>query len=376
MLSRFDDYPLHQVLEPLRLVGTTDRNFYDRYYFNVHNCSDEVAVVAGLGCYPNRGVVDAFVAARHDGIHRVVRASRTLGADRSDTSVGPIAVEVVEGLRTLRLTCAAGAGEVSLDLTWTGGIAAHAEPRHRLMRDGRTLMDMCRFIQTGTWQGSLTVGDRTFSVTPESWWGVRDRSWGVRSIGEPDGGGIDAATPPAGFLWNWVPMQFADKTVVFAVQEDSEGARSVDHGVLIPLDPRREVENLGAAEHDWTFVPGTRQLSGGRIAFPHSRGELTHITVEPLLPMYLGLGTGYGGEVAPQPGLSEWRHGMYQGELVVETPSWNLADIPADRLLNVVTDHIARFTTNTGEVGYGMAEYLFVGPNRRYGFLGFTDGAL
>ncbi len=36
MLSPLDDYPVHQISEPMRHVGTSDRNFYDRYYFNIH----------------------------------------------------------------------------------------------------------------------------------------------------------------------------------------------------------------------------------------------------------------------------------------------------------------------------------------------------
>ncbi len=36
MLSPLDDYPIHQISEPMRFVGTSDRNFYDRYYFNIH----------------------------------------------------------------------------------------------------------------------------------------------------------------------------------------------------------------------------------------------------------------------------------------------------------------------------------------------------
>jgi hypothetical protein len=34
MLTPLDDYPIHQVAEVMRHVGTSDRNFYDRYYFN------------------------------------------------------------------------------------------------------------------------------------------------------------------------------------------------------------------------------------------------------------------------------------------------------------------------------------------------------
>ncbi len=31
MLSPLDDYPIHQIAEPVRRVGTSDRNFFDRY---------------------------------------------------------------------------------------------------------------------------------------------------------------------------------------------------------------------------------------------------------------------------------------------------------------------------------------------------------
>ena len=33
-------------------VVTSDRNFYDRYYFNMHASSDELFVITGLGQYP------------------------------------------------------------------------------------------------------------------------------------------------------------------------------------------------------------------------------------------------------------------------------------------------------------------------------------
>jgi hypothetical protein len=376
MLSTFDDYPVHQVLEPLRIPGTTDRNFYDRYYFNLHTCSEELIMAAGLGCYPNRGVVDAFVAVLCDGTHSVVRASRTLGADRADTCVGPLSVEVIEGLKTLRLRCdpRLDASDIRLDLTWTGVVAAHKEPRHTHKCNGRTVMDMCRFTQTGTWHGSITVGDRTFDVSPTTCWGVRDRSWGIRPIGEPEPAGIDAGPPP-GHFWNWAPMQFADKTILYSAQEDSAGRRTVDQAMVLYTDPDRDDEDLGTTEHTWRFTPGTRQISGGVLRFPHAVGDLREVMVEPLVPMVLSLGTGYGGEVAPQEGLGEWRHGMYQGELVVQSASWEMNTIPVANLLNATVDHVSRFTTNSGDVGYGIVNYVIAGPNERYGFTGFTDGA-
>src|SRR5262245_16660487 len=34
MLSRFDDYPIHQTAEPIAHPASSDRNVYDRYWFN------------------------------------------------------------------------------------------------------------------------------------------------------------------------------------------------------------------------------------------------------------------------------------------------------------------------------------------------------
>ena len=37
MLTRFDDYPIHQTPEPVAQPFAGDRNFYDRYFFNGHD---------------------------------------------------------------------------------------------------------------------------------------------------------------------------------------------------------------------------------------------------------------------------------------------------------------------------------------------------
>ena len=120
MLSPLDDYPIHQIAEPIRHVGTSDRNFYDRYYFNLHGCSDELFLVTGMGQYPNLGVQDAFAVVIRNGIHRVVRASRELGGNRMDTSVGPFRIEVLEGLKRLRVVLEPNAFGLAMDLVFEG----------------------------------------------------------------------------------------------------------------------------------------------------------------------------------------------------------------------------------------------------------------
>ena len=64
MLSSMDDYPLHQTAEPIRNVATSDRNFYDRYYFNLHGSSDELFLIMGARPVPQPRVQDAFACVR------------------------------------------------------------------------------------------------------------------------------------------------------------------------------------------------------------------------------------------------------------------------------------------------------------------------
>ena len=93
MLSPLDDYPVHQISEPMRYVGTSDRNFYDRYYFNIHGAGevhgtdDELFAVIGVGQYPNLSVADAFVSVLWGDDHRVVRSSQD-PRRRSDGRLG------------------------------------------------------------------------------------------------------------------------------------------------------------------------------------------------------------------------------------------------------------------------------------------------
>ena len=44
-------------------MATSDRNFYDRYYFNAFDTGGQFMAVFGLGQYPNLGTTDAFIIA-------------------------------------------------------------------------------------------------------------------------------------------------------------------------------------------------------------------------------------------------------------------------------------------------------------------------
>jgi hypothetical protein len=364
VLSKLDDLPLHQIAEPIQHVGTSDRNFYDRYYFMLHSCSDEIFMVMGLGQYPNLGVQDAFAVVRRGTQHRVVRASRELG-DRSDTSVGPFRVEVIEGLVRLRFVLERNEHGIEADLRWEGAMPAFLEPRQHIRKYGRVLFDTMRFVQTGCWEGTLAVGNETFPVTPDRWWGVRDRSWGVRPVGEPEPPGIRQGEGQMDGMWNYAPMQFRDFSILYICHERNDGERPMEEGVRIWHDPIHPPEPLGRPEHEHVLRKGTRYVERSLLSFPEAPGGPLEIEVTPLVECFVGMGTGYGFD-------ADWRHGMYQGPLVVQGV---LLDTERDReRLWGICDNVARFELG-GEVGFGLHEYLFLGPFARYRLPGFLDGA-
>jgi hypothetical protein len=365
MLSAGDEYPIHQVAETIRHVGTSDRNFYDRYYFNLHGSSDELFMVMGLGQYPNLGVQDAFACVRRGSRHRVVRASRELG-DRMDTSVGPFRVEVVKPLEELRFSIEENEHGIACDLHWRGAIPAFEEPRHYIRKYGRVLFDTMRFAQTGCWSGELRVGDERFEVTPDRWWGTRDRSWGVRPVGETEHPGIRRGEGQLTGMWNYSPMQFEDHSILYILNETNEGERLIEEAVRIWNDASREPEWLGRAEFEHSLRPGTRVVEKSKIAFPEASGGGFEVSATPLTHAFIAVGTGYGMD-------PDWRHGMYQGPLVVQG-----VDLDHDEVGKIgqygVVDHVARFEYD-GNVGFGLHEQAFIGAFEKAGLKDPAGGA-
>ena len=146
----------------------------------MHGSDDSLFMVFGMGQYPNLGVTDAFVTVAH-GDHQVtVRGSRELGSDRMNTTVGPLRVEVIEGLRKLRMTCGPNEWGLSLDVTFTATTEALAEPKSITYVGRRQTQDTYRLAHVGSYEGWLQVDGTRYEVTPDRWLGACDHSWGVR----------------------------------------------------------------------------------------------------------------------------------------------------------------------------------------------------
>jgi hypothetical protein len=154
-----DEYPIHQTPLPMDRVASSDRNFYDRCYFNAYDRTGEIFLVTGLGVYPNLGVIDAYAVVRRGDRQCSVRFSDALTERSLDQQVGGYRIEVVEPLRRLNLNCESPDGSVDFDLHWTGAFPAVQEEPHVLQAGRRPVLDASRFSQAGDWSGELRVGD-------------------------------------------------------------------------------------------------------------------------------------------------------------------------------------------------------------------------
>lgn len=365
MLSPLDDLLAHQTPDTFDHVVTSDRNFYDRYYFNLHSSSDELFMITGMGQYPNLGTTDAFAVIGIEGKQYLVRASRELGSDRLNTTIGPFSVKVIEGLRKLQVKLEPNEWGFDFDLTFEGAIPPVEEPRMVNRMGARLIMDTSRLTQTGYWSGVIHVAGKTFNVTPDRWRGARDHSWGVRPVGEPEAPGIRGKLQPRGSMWNWVPMQFDDFTIFYMASEGADGTRTLEEAVkYYNYDSGKAPEHLGSPRHDYSFGSGTRIISGGTITFPSADGKDLVVKITPLKTVFLFVGTGYGRD-------PDWVHGMYQGELKVQGFEFDINDPDFIRRAGTFNEMLSRFELD-GHVGYGMLEHSFNGDFDRYGLKGAT----
>jgi hypothetical protein len=363
-ISSGDDFPVHQTSEYIRHAATSDRNFYDRYYFNLHPSSDEYFAIFGLGVYPNLGTTDAFLAVTHEGVQRVMRASKPLD-DRMDISVGPMRIEIIEPLHKLRVVVEPTDADISMDITWTGSHPAFEEPRQYIRSRGTVMFDTQRFAQCGRWEGKLTIAGEDIAVTPDRCGGSRDRSWGVRPVGEKQPDGIRSTVSTMAGMWNYMPMDFGDHSIIYMCHEEPSGNRPLEEAMRVWKDPSREPEWLGAPIWDHDMISGTRLLSGSRITFPDAPEGAITVECKPLLTNFISIGTGYGMD-------EDWRHGMWQGEdEVVQALEMNVNEIRALAQYGVV-DSVGEFTYN-GKTGYGLYEHGFFGPFEKMGLVDQGD---
>lgn len=368
MLTRADDFPIHQLPEPIAVTGT-DRNFYDRFYFNAYDPEGETYIAAAMGLYPALNIIDAAFCIVRDGVQHNLRASRHLRSERLDLQVGPIGIEIVEPLQKLRLTVDSPDHGIRADMLFDGRATPIEEPRFIIRNGPRTVMDYTRLTQSGRWTGWLDFQGRRMELKPETHMGTRDRSWGIRPVGAPDSQPTPGGSPQ--FCFYWAPLNFDDCVTYWHTKDLPDGhphpgARS---GVIQMTEGAGPIEFEQSA-YSTALLSGSRHAASARIELSGDRGETHLIEITRQFEFFMpGLGYRH----------PEWGHGMNRGELDVGFDSYEIATInrkdPA--FAHVQAFSHASLTMADGSVrkGRGILEQLVIGPHAPSGLTGLFDVA-
>ncbi|AQA19542.1 hypothetical protein BST95_16175 [Halioglobus japonicus] len=374
MLSKFDDYPIHQTAEPVFHTASSDRFQYDRFWYNAHALDGSFYFGVGLCRYPNLGILDGSLSLAIDGRQYAFHGSRRAPQEPTELSVGPMELQILEPMGRHRLVIGENETGISCDLTFTPRTACIEEGRQTLRNERHIVMDATRLDQFGAWSGWIRYDGKELKVDGATTFGLKDRSWGIRPVGDAYTGGAPMADFQA-VHFNWLPIFWEDHCSLAGWFEDGEGHQwHTDQGFLPLYAGVEDVPGTndsgtrlwqGKVQHKLDFIPGTRRARSGVITMHHKSGESMEISVEPVL-VHRMKGLGY-----QHP---EWGHGKWHGELVIGGESWTDAELDPLALENIHVQQIV--VARCGDkVGHGVLEQMHIGPSPTHGFDDWFDGA-
>lgn len=366
MLTPGDDYPLHQTADPIAFSGT-DRNFYDRFFFNGYDSEHDLFFAVALGVYPQLNIMDASFCVLHQGQQINLRASKEMNMDRLNLTVGPITISLVRPLLETRIIIDAPDYDLAADLTAIARHQAIEEPRFTRRQGPRAFMDYTRATQNVSWRGEVTARGHRLQVQAAHCCGTRDRSWGVRPVGMGDPQTIVPPLEPQ-FYWLWTPSNFEQHSLFCHSNDDGDGDPWNRRAVLV------DHQTDTASHFDEVILTPTYAPQSRRIT------ELTGVLVgaDELSftmrcgPIFYMQGLGYG--------HPEWGHGRHHGPLRVACDSCDEASAEVQLrggdflpLHIQALAHVELSGRNFSTTGHCVVEQLFLGRHAPSEFSGLLD---
>lgn len=357
LLTPQDDLLGHQTPGSFAEAGNGDARFTERYWYTAHPLDGTPLLFdAGLGYYPNRGVMDAFAGITIGRRQHNFRCSRQLGADPLASSVGPLALQIDVASGRHHMTLAENASGISFDLWFEPALPAAREKQSRRERKGVVEEDLARVAQFGRWRGWIVAGGTRHTLTPETWWGQRDRSWGLRSEMR-----TDEDKPPvqnhSKFFWTWTMLQLPSVGVSMFVKEREAGqpyylsctefTRAAGGSVA-----RREATRV-THDLEWADDPLGQTITRGSFTLDFEHGPSRILRVEALPARFYLKGGLYGG-------FGGWNHGDDRGGYHEDHDIWDLNDARTRERARTLGDHVVRVLgegAHGPETGIGISEY-------------------
>lgn len=322
-LTRMDEYPRHQVGGTFDSVDSDSPHWNDGFYFTLGDEESGASLWVALRLHANTDVLDGFACSVIDGRQHNLRWSRRLRPRNDDISVGPLSLQIIRPLEELRLSCADNEYGISFDLTWTGLHEPHLEDRIVRYSGGRKVYDRTNYDQVCEVTGTLTVDGRTFEVSPATWIGVRDHSWGIgRTGGTSDGVAPTAGRDPRrGFaMRQWTMVRMPDRVMFWQFHQQADDSVDGFEAVVIPLDPSQPRWHYASGHATAARVDGLPRAAHTMVELTRTDGTVDQFLLTPVgWPAYLQ-GGGY------HDGFNDRRgRGVFRGEEHHEGEVWDVS---------------------------------------------------
>lgn len=366
MITSFDDYPIHQTSDPIAHTESGDPGAYDRYFFNGYSRDGELFFAAAMGLYPNRHVIDASFSVVRNGEQVNVHASGRAPTDRMECNiVGPIKVDVLVPMKKHRITVDAPEHAIRADITFEASSLPYEEPPFLVRQGNRKIMSYTRLTQLGIWTGWIEIDGHRTNLSPGDFVGSRDRSWGVRGVGERVQLGAPLNLAPQ-YFWLWAPVCFDGFGTVFDINEYADGQRWHESGAML-IGPDI-IKHARSVAYDYSWEHGTRRAEKFALKYEFAK-DSAELVFTPLVHFQMN-GLGY---LHP-----EWNHGSWRGESATGGDRFAVPVNDPLQLHNLHTQTLCSVscTLSDGTVhhGIGTLETLALGAHEPSGFTEINDG--
>jgi hypothetical protein len=342
-LSPVDDFMVHQTPDPVRVMWTGDPRAYERHWMVSHDATGDIVIATGGSFYPNLDRAEAYAIVNVLGRHTAVRSFRAIGADRADLRVGPIAPQIVRGLREWRYVLEPNEWGISYDIAFTDTTRqVFREPLSNSATGtppGRRNDVTSGFECFGGVSGWVEFDGARHELNPGSA-GTRDRHWGTgRGVGGPAmslGGRLHVGTNGNAFV------AFPDWTLwgdrlYYPFGDSRKGFATV-------LKPTRRLR----------FEPDTQVFAEAIVDYEFGTGEKAQLHYEKIgqQSAYLRCGM-YGGT----PG-GDIHQGGYDGPDMTEGETLNLLRPDVRIGIRGLNEHLCRVTRDDGTSVLGIYQTI------------------
>lgn len=363
MLTKFDEFTCHQVVSTFDHPETSDRQWTEKLWCNVHDTKGELVLATGFGIYPNRNVLDGYGCVNIMNKKQYnMRMSRVLRPKIDEISLGPLSYEVVEPYRKIHIAMGENKYGFSYDLEFLGTMMPSEEDPQFGRSRGRVYMNTCRYAQLGRVRGWVKADGKRYDIDEKNYYAQRDHSWGIRMGTGAAEQGVQATDYEkfTAMMINWLTFQFKDWGVCCYLIEKNNGTIQYLGGYVVPsLDGGKQPVPITAVDHQYEYHPESQRMKAGRVMITCKDGRKIELTMKELTTMYLrgGAYVGYKG----------YRHGTWMGEYWEDGEVWDIGDQSVANDVHGLDDTVVEVRCG-GEMGYGIIENMIFAPFDKYNF--------